>query len=282
MTFALLHAAHGQQLTWRGTPTDNVWSTWNGSTAWAPGNGTGNGSGKSFEDFAAVTFNGTGSVTNVAVSGTVAPSSLTISSGVSYSFTPLTGGSIQASGAINISGSLTLNATSSINTPSLPLLSAPNSGITVNNGGSLILAGTGNHLGDSTNIQLSGGTLAITGNGASETFGALTLTSSSTLDFSGTGSSLTFSSISGNGVLNIFNFDPTDRLYLTQPTTATINFYSGSDISSPRISYTAEVVPEPSTIFAGIGLAGFLAWRERRRISSLLKRNQPEEALTTS
>lgn len=247
---------------------------------WSPGNGNAQ---KSFANGDTVTFNTLGSERNIDVSGTVEPGTLTISSGVNYSFTPLTGGSIKARGAINIDGVLTLYAAPDINTSDLPLLSttaANNNVLTVNNGGSLILAGMGNHLGESTNIHLSEGRLAFTAGGASETLGALTLTGASSLDFAGGGSSLTFTSISGAGILNVFNFDPGDRLYLAQPSAATINFYSGSDINSSQVSYTAEVVPEPSTILAGLGLIGFLGWRERRRIPFLLKHGGRGEALS--
>lgn len=279
--FSLLSVTYGQELGWRGG-TDNVWTASGGGAIWAQGNNSGKGR-SAFTNGATAIFDTGSSATGVNIRGTVAPSTLTLSSGANYTFTPQAGGSVQATGAINISGSLTLGATSSINTDSLPLLStSSNSGITVNNGGSLILAGTGNHVGNTTNLTLSGGSLAFASSGFSETLGALTLTAPSTLDFSGTGSSITFSSISGSSVLHVFNFDPSDRLFLAQPTNATIYFYSGSDMNSPIVNYTAEVVPEPSTIIAGVGFLGFLGFRERRRLSSFLKQNERREGRPTS
>ena len=78
--------------------------------------------------------------------------------------------------------------------------------IAVNGSGStLMLSGTGNHIGDNLTVSLGGGTYNT--NGLSETIGALTLTSTSTLDL-GIGMSIANNG-AGNlasGTLNILNW----------------------------------------------------------------------------
>ncbi|MHA3772842.1 PEP-CTERM sorting domain-containing protein [Verrucomicrobiota bacterium sgz303538] len=279
LTLVTLSDAVGANLTWDGQNNNGIkGNTWNTS------NNNWTGGGSSFANGDNVTFGSNSAYRSVNINAGVTLAPGTISIQDTYSFSG--GGSIQATGAITISGALTLNATST-NTASLPLLST-SSTLTVNNSGSLILAGTGNNLGDTTSISLSGGQIQISGSGSSETLGALTLSSSpSSLNYSGTGSSLTFASLTGSPgtILNVFNFDPADHLYLTSalPAGVQINFYSGSTATpGQEVSYSAEVVPEPSTIIAGIGLVGFLGWRERRRIGSLLKRNRDEGELATA
>ena len=223
----------------------------------------------------------------VKIEGTLTPNNVTINSGQAFSFSPLnsTTGVIQASGTTQINGSLTLLANPTLHIGSTAFLSSA-SGITVSNTGSLILAGTGNHIGNQTNLTLAGGTLRINNSGAEE-MGALTLSTTSTLDFLGAGSSLTFSSIttslSGSSLaLNITNWNSGDHLYLKQTPSSniTFNFYDNQGARLSNVSY--EVVPEPSTVLAGVGLVGLIGWRERRRIASLTKRNRSSASLQTA
>jgi autotransporter-associated beta strand protein len=145
----------------------------------------------------------------------------------------------------------------------------------------------------------SNGTTATSG------LGALTLSANSTLDFNtGTGATIgehnviAFSSVGTftTGVtLTIDDWDGSygsadgsaagssdDALYiggaLSMAQLADIQFYNaanGKDYAAAQagngeVYGTLTVVPEPSTIFAALALFGFVGYRERRRLASLL------------
>ena len=111
------------------------------------------------------------------------------------------------------------------------------------------------------------------------------MTTPSLLNFLGTGSSLTFSSFSASSptVLNVYNWDTNDHLYFGSAPSSniTFNFYGGTPQAPGTLLTNAsyEVVPEPSTVLASLGLVGMIGWRERRRISALLRRTRGLEAL---
>jgi autotransporter-associated beta strand protein len=167
-------------------------------------------------------------------------------------------------------------------------------GVTINSGGTLLLAGTGNRVNDSAPITLAGGTLNAAG--LSETFGTLTLTANSIIDF-GTGTSvLTFANSSGINwsgfTLSLYNWTGapsfgggSDQLRfsgngLTPAQLGLIHFYS--DAGATEISFTptfpsngfvgslGEVVPvpEPSSVLVAVGMFGLIGWRERRHSSA--------------
>jgi autotransporter-associated beta strand protein len=172
--------------------------------------------------------------------------------------------------------------------------------IKVNNGGTLLLAGTGSadRIGDTTGLTLNGGTLSAAGTSSlSETLGALTLTANSTIDFgTGNGNTLRFSSLTGLGTYSLTinnwtgpsyytlsndpNADPTqDRLLLdsggfTPAQLAAISFYDDANNflgTGKEILFNgnpAEIVPvpEPATVVGALLLAGFVGYRERRRL----------------
>lgn len=277
LSVCTVQAAPANNLIWNGTGTNNTWVTGGSATPWL--NGT---TPDKFQNGDNVTFQFKDNLnTSITVSGTLTPGTVTITS--SYSFT---GGTINASGAVNISGgTTTLNST---------LSSSSTTGIQVNNGGTLLL-GASNLIGTSTaqtNITLSGGTFKTggfsEGNASTAGLGTLTLTETSILDFSSTTESLHFTSLSSfpsNTSLKIYNWDGTNQLFFDNASTLTstqlsqIIFYSDAGntqigTAGGGLGGSMTPVPEPSTIIAGIGLVGFLGWRERRRIGALLKRDR--------
>jgi autotransporter-associated beta strand protein len=191
---------------------------------------------------------------------------------------------------------------------------ANTSGITVNNGGTLLLAQTGVVSNDRINngaaVTLAGGTFNTGGlnegpaggaAGSSAAMGPLTLSVNSTIDFtSGTGSNLLFASLSytPSDVVSIRNWTgmfrtdngsvSNDRLLFTtapgftDAQLASIQFYddSGSPFAPgatliPFNGYSELVpIPEPATIFGAIALLGLAACRERKRLAALLARRR--------
>ena len=162
--------------------------------------------------------------------------------------------------------------------------------IAVNTGGTLLLSGAGDHLGNSAAMTLNGGTFN-TG-GFSETLGVLTLSLSSIIDM-GAGSSilhfLDSSAATWTGILSIWNWSGntlgggTDQLFfgngsgtgLTASQLTQVRFYSdaGTTILPYAPGFSAftggfgEVVPvpEPSSVATVLGLLGLVGWRERRK-----------------
>lgn len=194
-------------------------------------------------------------------------------------------------GTMQLTGNNTFTGTTTINDGTLEAAAAGALGstpsIAINNGGTLLLGGSGDRINDGAAVTLNGGTFN-TG-GFSETAGSLTLSLSSTIDFGGGASILTFASAdtanwTGGAILSIINWSGTpvtgggtDRLVfsastLSQSQLDNIHFFSDSGVTqigtgtsflgSP--SFEIVPVPEPSTVFAGLGLLGLAAWRERR------------------
>ena len=186
---------------------------------------------------------------------------------------------------------------------------ANTSGITINSGGTLLLAQTNaastDRINNSATITLNGGTFntgglqehGVTNNTAG--IGALTLQSSSIIDMASGTSILAFANSSANSVvwgtgksLDIWNWsgtpitgDGTDQLYfgsdltgLTASQLLEIHFYSGAGTGlyggPTAILANGEVVPipEPSTwVAGGLAFSGLLLIH-RRRLFRLLKR----------
>ena len=130
-------------------------------------------------------------------------------------------------------------------------------------------------------VTLSGGTLKL--NSATTTITTLNITGNSTIDFSGSNTlNLTNFSISGGVTLNIINWvAASDFFYTTNWTGATKDVMGSAPMNQITFSgFTAAEtgwdgwdnqirprVPEPSAygaMFLG-GLAGFFAWRRRRK-----------------
>ncbi|MEA3188133.1 MAG: hypothetical protein QOD99_1963 [Chthoniobacter sp.] len=251
-----------------------------------------------------IQVNGTGNITINTVIQTGSGSKLTIGGAGSGSVvlsgllsntytgatTIKTGGTLKAAGA---AGSQALGATS---------------GLVVNNGGTLLL-GASNQINNSAAVTLgsvsgsgvatfktggfSEGSFDGTGNGVAGV-GALTLSANSVVDMGSGSSVLAFADShlsSWTGTLSVYNWSGnpgygggSDRLFfgntstgLTSSQLGEIVFYSGAGsglLGSARMLGTGEVVPvpEPTTILAGIGMAGFVGWRERRRFASLFRR----------
>jgi hypothetical protein len=187
--------------------------------------------------------------------------------------------SITVLGPTTIDGTLNLNGSSAF--PNTFLTATE--GITVNNGGSLILGGSGDLIGNTTDVILNGGELNLGVNGGTETIGTLTLTSDSVLNLSGTGSSLAFTGSDsfdpGSFTLEVWNWDGSDSLLFSPQITpaelSQIVFYSDSGatlIGGGSIGPDGRIypVPEPATIVAALGLCGVITWRERRRLNRLL------------
>jgi hypothetical protein len=134
-------------------------------------------------------------------------------------------------GTLAVSGSI--NATASISL----------------NGGTLVLSGGSERLDNSAGLTLNGGTLTFSNglSAARETLSSLTLSNNSTLDF-GTGNhnTLIFAmGISGLGT------------------------YALAGFGTP--AYQVVPVPEPTTIFGAITLAGLVVYRERRQLAVLIR-----------
>ncbi len=174
------------------------------------------------------------------------------------------------------------------------------SSIQVNGGGTLILSGTGRHIGANTGVTLNGGIFNTggfsepTGTLGQQFIGALTLTATSIIDFgSGSSSILEFSGLGphaqGSSTLQIINWDGTpvfggsgDRLLFNGVITDFTGKFLQSDVSFNGTSgYTAipiligtdnyyEIagltpVPEPSTWAAGILAVGAIAFSQLRK-----------------
>jgi fibronectin-binding autotransporter adhesin len=224
-----------------------------------------------------------------------------------------TGGSLTkvGTGALELSGNngFTGAATVSAGTLDLTADGALGAATTVNvNGGTLRLTGSGsvNRVNDAGAVNFGGGTVAINDTGASgvsETLGVLTLTVTSVIDFgtlNNASSVLTFadsstSSWTAGQTVDVHNWSGTftpgiggtaggvDQLHflssgLTAGQLAQIRFYNdaGTTFLGLGMFSGTEVVPtpEPAT-WASLGALGLLlGWRERRRLTQLVKRNR--------
>jgi autotransporter-associated beta strand protein len=214
------------------------------------------------------------------------------------------GGLIKAgAGTMKLTGDNTFTGPATVNAGTLELgaanAPASASGVTVNTGGTLLLSGSGNRIGDAVPMTLAGGTFN-TG-GLSETLGVLTLSASSVIDFGAGTSVLNFANSSGaswTGTLSVWNWtgyaanadpnDPigsgnTDGLFfgadatgLTSAQLSQIQFFSDSGTTALGAGYilgTGQVVPvpEPATWLALAALLGAVGFLERHRLVELLR-----------
>lgn len=170
--------------------------------------------------------------------------------------------------------------------------------ITVNTGGTLLLSGTGRHIGNAVGVTLNGGTFNTGGlsepNAAAGTgnVGALTLTSTSTIDFgSGNLSVLEFGGVAthtAGTILQIINWDGVpviggsgDRLlfagtgltdFVPKFTQGEVSFNGSFGYTIDQFSGFYEVtsltpVPEPSTWAAATLALAAIAWTQRKRFT---------------
>jgi hypothetical protein len=176
--------------------------------------------------------------------------------------------------------------------------------VSINSGGTLILAGTANHINDSAAFTMTDGTFNTAGE--AETVGALTLSvtnSISIIDLAGLdlNNILAFAASNGNawtGQLHIWNFSgitraqqiangsymtsELDRVFfgsdtsgLTASQLSSITFFS--DQGGTNLGFAAwgignngqiVPVPEPTGVAIGLALFGLAGWRERRRANA--------------
>ena len=166
------------------------------------------------------------------------------------------------------------------------------SGITVSTGGTLLLSQS-NQINNSATMGLAGGTIKFgstvsEGSSSAVGVGALTLTANSTLDFNSLAGTITFSSFTpGAFTLAITNWtNGSSHLIFNQDESGALSSFTlngGTAFQTSlgggfyEIGITA--VPEPGTIAAGLALVGLVAWRERKRLASLLRANRHTETI---
>ena len=217
----------------------------------------------------------------------LALTSISINSGAT-----LTGRALAQNGAVtmNLTSVTTTGVTivSSGTTLDLSGTSGVLTGVSIS-GGTLLLSGSANRIGDTAPISLgaAGSTLQLSGT-VTETLGALTLAGGAgarVIDF-GVGSGvLTFASLTAESSLplQIWNWSGTtgtgggmDQIFITNGfAPSNISFFSdgGTTLYSQATGFTSGgelvpgglvPVPEASTLLGVLGLMAPLAWRERR------------------
>jgi hypothetical protein len=197
--------------------------------------------------------------------------------------TTIQAGAISGTGKVIKSGSGNLTLTGTIATSEIDIQA-----------GTLLL-GANERVSDSTGVTLSGGTLKL--DGFSETLGALTLSADSVIDFSGGDSVLQFADSSGiawdpNATLTIINWSGkpalgggADQIFfgssdsgLTADQRSQIVFANYANENIQLNSGEVVPIPEPATIFIGLGLFVFAICHGFRKVS---KRNHPEVLLVS-
>jgi autotransporter-associated beta strand protein len=194
------------------------------------------------------------------------------------------------SGSVVLKGNNTFTGATTVSSGTLDAGAAgalgATSGVAVNSGGTLLLSGTGDRIGNTVPIDLAGGTFNTAG--LSETVGVLTLSVSSTLDLATGASVINFGNSSGaawgGGTLAIENWSGlaagggTDQVFfgtsasgLTSGQLSQISFINPAGFAAGTypagILSNGEIVPipEPSTVLVGVALAGLAFLRERRK-----------------
>jgi fibronectin-binding autotransporter adhesin len=220
-------------------------------------------------------------------------------------------------GVITLSGANTYMRPTTINGGTLQLDNnntttarlASTSDITVNSGGTLLLAQSGatsstHRINDSATMTLAGGTFNTgglserSGTLAAPTagIGALTLTATSTINFgSGNTSIIEFSALGTHTlgtILQITNWDGTpvtgggtERLLFAGLATSFTTTYLQTEVSfNGTTGYAVDqfmgfyevtgltAVPEPGTWFGGALAVGLLGWSQRRRVVQVVRR----------
>lgn len=155
--------------------------------------------------------------------------------------------------------------------------------------GATLLISAANQVADASAVTLSGGTVS-RASGVSEKFGDLTLSTGGTLDYgSGTAGVLEFGAWApGSSVLTINNFFADNILRFSSDLSSFISGSTGTAFSNANFNisgmsaagfstdwngstFTITSVPEPSTVFAALGLAGLMLWSARRRLTALIR-----------
>lgn len=177
-------------------------------------------------------------------------------------------------GILNLASNSALGATSSV---------------TVNSGGTLLLSNAvaTNRVPNGATFVLAGGKIQQAATGISETMGALTLNANSTLAFAGGSGDMVFSSFNWTaGTLAITGWNGTGAtpgtasntrlLFAANPGAGNLSHFTIN--GSNAVMFVANggftelvLVPEASTIFAGLAFLGLIGWRERRRVSSVFR-----------
>ena len=212
--------------------------------------------------------------------------------------TKTTAGTVTLTGANTFTGATTVNAGTLILSanPGSSALGATSS-VTVNSGGTLMLAGN-DQINNAATMTLNGGTFALGGKseGAAGTtgLGALTLTATSTIDFAvGTTTSVVqFADLgthTAGALLQIINWNGipdagggTERLLFAGTTTSFTSLYAQSDVSFNGLAgynaiqiggyYEITAVPEPSTYIAGALALATIGFHQARRLRGRRKR----------
>jgi autotransporter-associated beta strand protein len=211
-------------------------------------------------------------------------------------------------GGLTLTGDNTFTGATTINAGTLTAAAASGkalgttSGVTIN-GGTLLL-GANDQIGAGATVTLAGGTLNTGGFSQTTALSSLTLSSTSTLDFgAGNSSTVNFGDSSlaiwgtlGSTYLNILNYNGLADEYGSSVGSAGDALFIGSSGAVITDDQLAEIrfvnpegydgvwgatrglngqilvaVPEPTTILAGLGLLGLVGYRERRRISTLIR-----------
>jgi autotransporter-associated beta strand protein len=213
------------------------------------------------------------------------------------SLTKIGTGTLTLTGANTYTGGTTING--GILAAGVGGLVSVSGTITVNSGGTLMLSGSGQHIGVNIPMTLNGGTFNTNGlsegSPGSRGIGALTLTATSTIDFgAGASSVIEFGGLgthTAGTVLQITNWNGVpvtggngDRLLFEGVATSFSTAYNQSDVSFngvvgydviqflagdiPYYEVTAFApIPEPSTWLGGGLVLGVLGWTLRRRFT---------------
>ena len=243
--------------------------------------------------------NGGLAVTGGAISAGNASSTITGSLNYTSSTSSSFGGVIAGNGTVTLGNAASLSLTgnnsftgsTTVSSGTLGLANSSGaalgatSGIAVNSGGTLLLSQS-NQINNSATMTLGGGTVKFgstvsEGSSSAVGVGALTLTASSAIDFNSLAGTITFSTYTPGGfTLAVNNWvNTSSHLIFNQDQTANIaaNAFTINSLTTVGQTslgggfYELTAVPEPGTIAAGLALLGLVAWRERKRLASIVR-----------